>query len=140
MFRFSRLLCGITLFSAVGIAMGAAVKIKGFDTSYGMESSDADGMAILNYVQGQDETKVQIIMSGFTPNTNYLFTFQSDSHCMAPGGGLITDEHGHATFHGEIPNLSAFGDCGGGDWSDSDIVFTTESDEGPVHAVAWNPS
>lgn len=141
MFRFSRLVCAVAVCTLVTLVLADNVKIKGFDTaSFGLEAPDADGMAHLKYKHQHDKTKVQIIISGFTPNTNYLFTFQSPSHCLVPGGGLITDEDGHATFDAEIPSFAEFGDCGNGDWTDADIVFTTGSDDGPIHAIARNPS
>jgi hypothetical protein len=82
---------------------------------------------------------IQIVLSDFRPNTNYLFTLVSPSHCLTPGGGFVTDEHGHATFHGVIGAVPAVGGCPaeGGDWSDSDIVFDVA---GVTHAVAWNPN
>jgi len=142
MFRFNRVVCALAVCVAVGAALGAAVKIKVLDTSMGLEGPDADGMIILNYNQGQDETIVQLAITNFTPNTNYLFTLESASHCLRPGGGVITNDQGHATLHMTIPALPPILDCPaeGGDWSDADVIFRTGSDDGPVHAIGWNPS
>lgn len=140
MLKYSKVACAVALCVFVGVAAAAAVKIKTFDTSFGFEGPDADGMAILNYAQGQDKTIIQMVFSGMLPDTNYLFTLVSPSHCLQPGGGFITDENGHATFHGDLGAPPVFGSCTepeNGDWSDADIYLEVGAN---VHAVGWNPN
>jgi hypothetical protein len=141
--RFHRIVSALGVCAFSGVAAGAAVKIHRFDTSYNLLPAGADGMAILNYVSGQDETIVQIAVTGFAPLTNYTFVLDSPNHCMTPGGGMVTDEHGNATVHLNIPGGIATVECPffeDGNYSDADIVFREAGDQSPIAAVAWNPN
>ena len=52
---FKRVAFVLVVCSCVGIAFGAAVKIRSFET-FDPEPCDADGMTILNYAAGQGKT------------------------------------------------------------------------------------
>lgn len=89
----------LTVLACVGIAYAAANKIRSFET-YAPEPADADGMAILNYVSGQDETVVQVIISDFTPEQNYDLVITNGIVSLTTFDALTTDHNGHGTFHG----------------------------------------
>lgn len=141
MFKFNRLVCAVLVCTCVAIAYGAATKIRSF-VPQGLENPEADGMAILNYASGQDETIVQIILSGFTHDTAYDVVFVSPTHLLQPKflGQLITDKHGHGNLHATLPAIPHLGE--NGDWTDADIEIwinlgTTDDDE--LRAVGCNP-
>ena len=110
MFKVRRWVCLALVCALVGVAYGAARKIRSF-TPFAPELATADGMAILNHTgNGDDRTIVQIVLSGFTPFTTY------DIGMIPPGvdpnirelglGGIgiaidaiTTDENGNGTFH-----------------------------------------
>ena len=58
MIKFRRLVCLALVCAMVGVAYGAATKIGSFCPRNG-ENPSADGMAILNYVPGDNRTIVQ---------------------------------------------------------------------------------
>jgi len=121
--------------AVVGVAYGAAVKIRWFD-NIAEPNQDADGMAILNYVSGQDETIIQIILSDFEPNRTgfdaYTAEFVSPNQPLSPTADIETDSHGHGTLHITYA----------GGWSDSDIYIYVDFDD-PVNkelrARGYNP-
>jgi hypothetical protein len=142
----------VVAFACVAVAFGAAVKIRWFDNI--AEPADADGMAILDYVQGQDDTIVQIIISDFEPDRTidaynaYTVEFVSPGHSavpFVPTEDIETDGHGHGTLHltlGAVPGFEEYG----GDWSDSDIYIyvnfgsTDPANPPQLRAVGMNPS
>ena len=101
---FKRVAFVLVVCSCVGIAFGAAVKIKSFVT-FAPEPLEADGMAILNYAAGQGKTIVQIIVSDFSPETTYdLVLISRDGTQRTTGFDVFTtDGNGHGTYHGSIP-------------------------------------
>ena len=152
--------------SCVGIAFGAATKIRWFD-NVAEPNPEADGMAILNYVQGQDNIMAQIILSDLLPNTPYVITLRDPDTWHLEGtdavvdngffpisagtsGELVSNNQGHLTFHSEtVP--------GSGDFSGSDVLVFLLSDWQsvfrpwpappptfptgiPVRLVGYNPS
>ena len=67
-------------------------------------NADADGMAILNYVGGQDKTVVQVILNDFTGDTilNGRYFVR-----LSPGDGFdigtfLVGKNGNGHFHGEV--------------------------------------
>ena len=116
MFKFRRWVCLALVCAMVGVAYGAARKIRSF-TPYAPESVDADGMAILNLSSGNNfgsdvKTILQLVLSDFTPNTTYHIGLIPpgvspfpDGNGQVPGAGIgapiTTDEHGNATSHGD---------------------------------------
>ena len=146
MFKFRRLLCAVLVCALVGVAYGVTVKLKAFENV--AEPGEGDGMAIMNYNQGQDETINQIILSGLIPNTAYVVVVEApDQWCRDGGnvqfrnydfagdgqgdgyvffvgdfgsdGSLVTDNNGHLTLHG---------DAAPGDYSNSDVLVFLYSD------------
>ena len=89
--------------TCVSVAFGAAVKIPYFIPEIGNgENPEADGMAVLNYVSGQDKTSVQIIISGFTADSTYDIELISPANALFTDktiGLLTTDSQGHGTLH-----------------------------------------
>jgi hypothetical protein len=121
MFKVRRFVCLALVCALVGVAYAAAHKIRTF-TPQGSELATADGMAILNFAQGtggplgtDGKTIVHIMITGFTPFTTYDVDLLSrtQGHNFGPGI-LVTDEHGDAQFHGDVPAP---------DISDSDIYI-----------------
>jgi hypothetical protein len=90
----------------VGVAYGAARKITSF-TTFG-EPAGAEGMAILNYVSGTNETVVQIIVTGFSAGTTYDIEFVGVGFIEV---AFTTDNQGNGHFHrrvsGDISAVSA---------------------------------
>lgn len=136
-----RLAFAIAVLACVGIAYGAAVKIRGFD-NIAEPNLDADGMAILNYISGQDETMVQIIVSDFTPGLVYDVVLVSPSHSFEASslGVLEVDSHGHGNLHLTVPAIPGEG----GDWTDSDVEIWINLGipppaESELRAVGSNP-
>ena len=129
-----RLAIAVVAFACVSLALGAAVKIRWFD-NIAEPNPDADGMAILNYKLGQNNTVAQIILSDLLPNTEYVVALRVPGTWTTPDGeGYIvladgfdpfsalnreTDNKGHLTIHG----TASFGD-----WSDSDVLVFLQSD------------
>ena len=101
---FKRVAFVLVVCSCVGIAFGAAVKIRSFET-FDPEPCDADGMTILNYAAGQGKTIVQIIVSDFSPETTYdLVLVSRDGTQRTTGFDVFTtDGNGHGTHHGSVP-------------------------------------
>ena|GEM_PF-4653365 len=128
-----RLTCVVVVLACVGIAYGAANKIRYFTpepvqvaesvAALGPDA-DPDGMAILNYASGADKTIVQIIVSDMTPNLTYSVRLTDGvSGDIVVPDAFTTDEEGHGPFHQEFPGV---------DISDRDIelfVGTTASGE-----------
>ncbi len=156
MFKFRRLLCAVLVCALVGVAYGAATKIRAFENV--AEPGDADGMAIMSYNQGQNYTTNQIILSGLLPNTEYVIVVdEPDGWCRSSGGVKfddnfviisagdslalqIADNNGHLTLHA---------DAFGGDYSNSDVFVFLLSDwpvpfvvnqEIPVRMIGCNPT
>lgn len=71
MLKFNRVWSVLVVCAVVGVAFGAARKITAFQT-FDPEPPAADGMAIINYVAGQDKNIAQVILSDFTPNEYYV--------------------------------------------------------------------
>lgn len=71
MLRSNRILCAVLVCTVVGVAFAGARRITSFET-FDPEPAAADGMAVINYVSGQDRTVVQVILSDFTPNESYV--------------------------------------------------------------------
>lgn len=114
--------------AVVGVAYGAAVKIRSFET-YSPESLDADAMAILNYASGNDKTIVQIIMSDFTPGATYDLRLTDGVNERLDFDAITTDEHGHATYHNEFSgDVSTF---------DVELYFSSDS---TLRAFGDNPA
>jgi hypothetical protein len=128
MFKFRRLVCLALVCALVGVAYGAAVKIRSF-TPFAPEPATADGIGILNYTSPVDDrTLIQIVLNGFTPNTIYdlgiirpgvdPYTSYAQGECCGIVVGTMafwTDQHGNATFTGRA-SLS-------GDFSSSNIAI-----------------
>lgn len=153
-----RLAIAVVACACVAVAYGAAVKITSF-AAFGPDSS-GDGMAILRHVQGQDNTVAQIILSGLSPNTEYVVAlrepntwhlvttgfvveaqFVSVTKPIGAGIGFFaisienseTDNRGHLTIHAStVPDS--------GDVSDYDVFVFLQSDwVGPAPgATAFN--
>ena len=137
MLSFKRVVCTVAVCAMVGAAFGGARKIKDFEV-FAPESAAADGMAILNYVQGQDATIVQVILSGFEASTEYVVIVQTAGRMLidrsvdeillfggvdnATGtdGSVVTDEQGHLTLHQTL----------NGNFAQEDLAVVT--------LVAWN--
>jgi len=103
MFKFRRLLCVVLVCALVGVAYGAARKIRSFSTFD--EPADADAMAIMNIADSQG-TVFQVIVTGFTPDTTYWIGRVDDggdpNACFPPdviSDPLVTDSNGDATWH-----------------------------------------
>jgi len=114
MFTFNRLILSVMLVGVAVVAWGA-VKIPAFVieeshmTCQGVPrlielNADADGMAILNYVGGQDKTVVQVILNDFTGDTilNGRYFVR-----LSPGDGFdigtfLVGSQGNGHFHGEV--------------------------------------
>ncbi len=110
MFKFNRIVCVLLLCSAVGVAFGAATKIRAFIAMPGVESGDADGMCIINYNSGQDATIVQIVITDFQPYTVYDLELSTDLWPSAKSIGVLeTNDKGRATAHFEIPGKDLSG-------------------------------
>jgi len=97
MFRLNRLVWVVAVCMVVGAAYAAAVKVKGLtpvnDGVY--ESPDADGMAILNYHNGNNTTEITVAITDFVPDTDYHITVQ-------PGivdAPVVTNASGNANVH-----------------------------------------
>ena len=95
MFRFSRVVCAL-----VGASFGAAIKIKGLVlTDVGLaESPEGDGMAIMNYNQGNEQTEVTVAITDFLPDASYLISVDFGVYA-AP---MTTNASGNANFHGTV--------------------------------------
>jgi len=116
MFKVRRFVCLALVCALVGVAYGAAHKIRSF-SPMGAELETADGMAILNHagLAGLGKTILQVVVSDFTPNTTYAvgvclpyFSCFVDEFGQSNGAWIIqdamtTDEHGNGTFHYEFP-------------------------------------
>lgn len=97
MFRFNRWVCALAVCLAVGAVYAKAIKVKGLvPVGVGVtENPDADGMAIANYHQGNNQTEIQMAITGFQPNTTYHVAFD-------PGIGkayVLTNSAGNASSH-----------------------------------------
>jgi len=138
MFKFRRLLCAALVCALVSVAYGAVVKLRSFQNV--AEPDDGDGMAIMNYNQGQNLTSNQIILTGLLPDTAYVVVVEfPDLWCRVGNdvkfepyfgsaffvtdagsdGSLVTNSNGHLTLH-----VDGFG----GDYSNSDVLVFLYSD------------
>lgn len=114
-----KLICAVLVCAMVGVAYGAATKIKSFTTCSAVvaacaEPVDADGMAIINYANVDNKMIIQIVLSGFTPSTTYdvgLIPPDVDPNSYEQGLGgigigidaITTDLHGNANLHANFP-------------------------------------
>lgn len=114
MFKFNRLVVIVLLVGVAAVAWGA-VKIPSFViaeshmTCQGVSrlielDADADGMAILNYVVGQNKTVVQVILNDFTGDTilNGRYYVRMSSNNGLDIGTFLVDSQGNGHFHGEV--------------------------------------
>ena len=133
MFRFNRLALMLGVCAWVGIALGAAIKIKSL-TPIGegvAESPDGDGMAIMNYHQGNNATEITVAITDFLPNTDYFVT-------VNPGiirASLPTNSSGNANTHESID----FDIC---KYEPEVCVFIWRDDDGDLERDAdpwWEP-
>jgi len=105
------------LFSA-SLAYAGANKIDSFTPVNG-ENATADGMAILQYHPGQDESSVLIILNGFAPNTSYDFQLDSPTQgAVAAYDVLRSDEFGNVHLKFKFT----------GNFSDADILVYNSAD------------
>lgn len=159
MMRTSRIVLVVGLCACVGVAFGAATKITRFENFF-PESVEADGMAILRYVQGQDNTSVQVILSDLEASTPYVVILREPNTWSLngsdvvfgpvnkpPGAGdlffaisalnLETDSKGHLTFHASTT-------AGSGDVSDYDVLVFAQANwpttdfRAPVRLIGYN--
>lgn len=98
MFKFNRLVCVLLVCAVVAVAYGKAIKIKAISpVGLGViENPDADGMAVLNYHQGNNSTESTVAITDFLPDTEYGITV------VALGGGattVTTNAAGNANWH-----------------------------------------
>lgn len=138
----------VVAFACVSLALGAAVKIRMFHDI--VNPGQADGMAILNYKQAQDNTVAQIILSDLEPSTAYVVTLREpDTWRLDSGvavlddtdvfegefffplsagedGQLSTDSKGHLTVHATLASAPTLNH--NGDWDDSDVLIFLFSD------------
>ena len=121
MFRFDRLVLTVMLVGVAAVAWGA-VKIPSFVLQESFLSCDevtvipitldsnADGMAILNYVGGaQDKTIVQVIVSDFAgdPILSGRYFVRLDPGDGFDIGTFLVDSQGNGHFHGEVSGDSS---------------------------------
>ncbi len=102
MFKFRRLLCAVLVCALVGVAYAGATKIRSFTTWN--EPEDADGMAILNVADSQGLV-IQIIVSGFTPDTTYLAAVSDGVDSDYFLDVFTTDGHGNGRLHYNLSTL-----------------------------------
>ena len=102
MFKFRRLLCAVLVCALVGVAYGAATKIRSFTTWN--EPPGADGMAIMNVADSQGMVLL-IIVSGFTPNTQYVPAFFDGVNDHKLNQYFMTDDKGNAHWNVEAQTL-----------------------------------
>lgn len=133
MFRFDRLVLTVMLVGVAAVAWGA-VKVPSFvieESRLGCAlpgeepavipinlDPSADGMAILHYAPGKGKTIVQVIVNGFTGDSNLLGRYFVR---LYPGDGFdigtfLVDSQGNGHFHGEVS----------GDSSGSDVELWAE--------------
>jgi len=112
MFKFRRLLCVALVCAMVGVAYGAARKIRSFTTCSTVvtacaEPTDADGMAIFNIHDGTGQ-ELQLMVTGFSPDADYvvrLFDPLADPGNEPELGILSTNGVGNGSFHQNIGTL-----------------------------------
>ena len=99
MLRFNRLVCVVAVCLVVGVAFGAAIKIRAITPYEGTEEALAggDGMAILNYHPGNNKTEATVAITDFVPGATY-------GAYLNPGGGVnlpeVANPSGNANWHG----------------------------------------
>lgn len=71
MLRFNRMVCLLLVCSLVGVAFAKAIKVTAL-VPEGNENVDADGMVIINFQPGTPSNEVQVMLSDFTPDKEYL--------------------------------------------------------------------
>jgi len=148
MFKFRRWVCLALVCAMVGVAYGAARKIRSF-TPMGAELATADGMAILNLADGGvdgQRTILQVVVSGFTPNSTYYVgvclppipPYFPGTSCLADEIGqstawiitdpaMTTDEDGSGTFHYQFP----------GDHSSANVGIYLRNPDGTIPAGGY---
>ncbi|MGB2984551.1 MAG: hypothetical protein WBE26_01600 [Phycisphaerae bacterium] len=101
MFKFNRLALVLAVCVCVGIALGAAIKIKDITPYAGTEeaATGGDGMAIFNYHPGNNETEATVAITDFVPGVRY-------GTWVIPGGEVNVRENanpaGNANWHGSF--------------------------------------
>jgi hypothetical protein len=102
MFRFSRLIAVLAVCAIVTAALAKAIKIREITPLPGTleYGTDADGMAIFNYHDGQNNnsnTEATVAITDFVPGETY-------GAWVTPGGDVsfaeVANPAGNATFHG----------------------------------------
>jgi hypothetical protein len=110
MFKFNRLVCMLAVCAVVGVAFGAALKIKAI-TPVGdgvTENPDGDGMVIMNYHPGHDQTEITAAITDFVPDRDYKvsvipgLTFSVTTN---PAGNA----NDHGFFNGDICEYNEYG-------------------------------
>ncbi len=124
MLRFNRLVCVVAVCLVVGVAFGAAIKIKAITPYEGTEEAamGGDGMAILNFNQGVNKTEVTVAITDFVPGAVY-------GAYLSNGGGValpeIANSSGNANWHGSyISDL-----C---NWQESITVYIWRDADGDL--------
>ena len=129
MFKFNRLILSVMLVGVAVVAWGA-VKIPSFVLEESFLSCDevtvipitldpsADGMAILNYVNGPNKTVIQVIVSNFNgdPILSGRYFVRLNPGDGFDIGTFLVDSQGNGHFHGEVS----------GDSSGSDVELWAE--------------
>ncbi len=108
-----RLAIAVVACACVAVAFGVARKIKSFTpTSFErILAPDADGMAILNYVVGQDKTSIQLILSDFSPNTGYdVILVRTGASLVQIAGAETPNFSGDDTWEVSPSDLASFTD------------------------------
>ena len=96
MFRFNRLVCVLLVGSVAAVAYGKALKVTEL-VPVGAENATADGMAILNYNAGQSRTEVQVAITDFLPDREYMINVGTVyGHVSAT---VMTNASGNAHAH-----------------------------------------
>jgi hypothetical protein len=100
------------------LAYAQTNKIDSFTPVNG-ENANADGMAILQYHPGQNESSVLIILTDFAPNTAYDFQLVSPTQgAVAAYDVLRSDEFGNV--HLKFKFI--------GNFSDADVLIYNSND------------
>ena len=137
MLRFNRLVCVLLVGSLVGIVYAKAVKIKAF-TPIGLgevDNPDGDGMAILN--ANANGTQVQVALTDFVENEEYLVNLDSAAVGRTTIGVLSTNAVGNGTMHAHVGGADV---CSGGGPIDLTVFVDVDTDgvldDGPTDIEA----
>lgn len=96
MFKFNRLVCVLLVGSVVAVAYGKALKVTELVPA-GAENTTADGMAILNFNQGQSRTEVQVAITDFLADTEYMINVGTIYGTVS--ATVMTNASGNAHAH-----------------------------------------